>query len=215
MGRAALRRWANKELWKRMQVSTKHGHGKPAPLALMMWSAAVLLLMTILPAQAQSTPPSSAPGAEAQEQTAPDAAAPQAAPETTAPDEDAPVKSLSEQEWRAIASGKTLYYYTQQGLVGREYYPPAADRRVVFVYFDGTCFDGTWSQEDGLYCYEFDGAHCFRHFQQGERLYVEGVDGDVQDILRITDEVLSCEPGLLSQAPSSAIATRLAQLSAD
>ena len=199
----------------RMQVSREHGCSEVARLARAAALTAVFLLAAAFPVQAQSTPPPASPDAGPQNEAAPDGESPPNTPEAAAPAEDAPVKSLNEQEWRAIVSGKTLYYYTQQGLVGREYYPPASESRVVFVYFDGTCFDGTWSQKDGVYCYEFDGAHCFKHFQQGERLFVEGVDGDIQDILRITDEVLSCEPGLISQRPSSAIAARLAQLSAD
>lgn len=105
---------------------------------------------------------------------------------------------ISLEDWRALSSGKTLYYYTSRGLLGREYFVPGGDR-AVFIYFDGQCFDGSWSWNDGLYCFEYDARHCFRHLRRGERLFVRDLDGDEQDILEITDEVLSCEPELLSQ----------------
>lgn len=110
-----------------------------------------------------------------------------------------PVEAISEAEWRALVSGKTLYYSTVSGFMGREYYPPNSNRSI-FEYFDGTCFDGSWSQADGIYCFIYGDTHCFEHLRQGERIFVRELDGDEQDVFRITDEVLSCEPELLSRA---------------
>lgn len=129
-------------------------------------------------------------------------AAPAAAQTITLPQAPAatePVQSFTEAEWRALVSGKTLYYDTPWGFMGREYYVPNSNR-AVFVYYDGRCYDGTWSQDAGLFCFLYDGRHCFEHLREGARIFVRELDGDEQDVVRITDEVLSCEPQLLSQA---------------
>lgn len=112
------------------------------------------------------------------------------------------VESIEEADWRALVSGKTLYYSTPAGLVGREYYPPNSDR-AIFIYHDGQCFDGTWREENGIYCFLYNGEHCFQHLRQGERIFVRELDGDTQDVVRITDEVLSCDPDLFSRATAA------------
>lgn len=128
------------------------------------------------------------------------------APERTPVDPE--LDYFTEAEWRALATGKTLTYMTPFGLMGREYYIPGGNE-VVFVYFDGRCFQGTWFKQDDVYCFEYDGLHCFEHFQRGEDIIAREMDGDEQIVTEITDEVLTCEPELLSRV---APAPRLAPL---
>lgn len=123
----------------------------------------------------------------------------EAAPEPS----NAPIadeKLFSEEEWRAYAAGKTLYYSLPQGFVGREYYPPSGDR-VVFEYFDGTCFDGTWSFEDQQFCFNYDGRFCFNHLERDGRVYARDIrDGSEQIVTQVTNEILSCAPAAVSEA---------------
>jgi hypothetical protein len=99
--------------------------------------------------------------------------------------------------WRAYVEGKTLYYSTPSGILGREYYPVGGDK-AVYIYFDGRCFDGEWAVEaDGLFCFQYDGAHCFEHFERDGKVIARETDGDEQVVVRVTDEVLSCAPDLL------------------
>lgn len=111
---------------------------------------------------------------------------------------------IGEQEWREIASGKTLRYESAAGLVGHEYYVPGGNR-VIFVYFDGRCFDGQWAYVDGYYCFEYDGFYCFEHFHRDGEIMVRERDGGEQRVAGITDEILSCEPQLLSRAERSIV----------
>lgn len=113
-----------------------------------------------------------------------------------------------ESDWRAYAEGYTLYYRNYAdgqvgGLVGREYYAPGGDR-VIFVYFDGRCFDGSWSENAGVFCFQYDGTHCFEHIAREGQVFARELDGDEQIVTRRTNEVLSCTPDPVSQAPGPA-----------
>lgn len=109
---------------------------------------------------------------------------------------------IGEAEWRSIVAGKTLTYETSTGLIGREYYAPSGDR-VVFVYYDGRCFDGRWEMVGQLYCFHYDGFYCFDHFRRDGEIFVREQDGGEQWVTSITNEILSCEPDLLSSLPGS------------
>lgn len=133
-------------------------------------------------------------------------------PPGLAPSEKAPIipgpgaaldgELIEEPDWREIVSGKTLTYESAAGLIGREYYVPGGDR-VIFVYYDGRCFDGRWIYENGYYCFEYDGFYCFQHFRRDGQIMVREQDGGEQRVTSITSEILSCEPQLLSRAPGA------------
>lgn len=112
-------------------------------------------------------------------------------------------QTFSESEWRDYAAGRTLYYELNGRLVGREYYPPNGDR-VIFEYANGRCFDGTWFIQNGLFCFNYDQTHCFEHVRRGGEVYARETDGDEQRVTRRTDEILSCQPGVLSEADGDA-----------
>lgn len=106
---------------------------------------------------------------------------------------------FDEASWRALVEGKTLYYRLPDGLVGREYYPPGGGDRVVFEYAgNGRCFEGSWSATDGLFCFQYDGEHCFRHLKRGDHIYARQMDGVDQKVVQISSEPLSCAKGLTS-----------------
>lgn len=101
------------------------------------------------------------------------------------------------ESWRALVSGKTLTYQVEWGVMGREWYDPGGDR-VVYVYFDGRCYDGSWREKDGVFCFRYDGEHCFRHLMRDGKLIAREMDGDEQVVTKITDERLSCTPDYTS-----------------
>lgn len=127
-----------------------------------------------------------------------------AAAQTAIPEQERALEEtetpISEPEWRALVRGKTLSYEHRSGLVGREFYPPSSEDRAIFVYADGRCYDGAWRYNDGVYCFEFDGVHCFEHFRRGESLWVrEILSGEEQRVTAIVEDApLACEPALTS-----------------
>lgn len=130
---------------------------------------------------------------------------PPAQPAPSAP--SAPTEDLGRPftgpEWRALVEGKTLYYETSRGypegfgLMGKEYYVPNSNK-VVFVYANGDCYEGTWEVRDQIFCYNYDRRHCFRQFDRDGRWVVQEMDGREQVVVKVTNEVLSCAPGLTS-----------------
>lgn len=127
-----------------------------------------------------------------------------AAAQTVAPD---PPEELAEagrdiplSEWLGRAEGRTVWYYTQGGLWGRERYHPGAGY-VTFQYWTGECRQARWSFSDGVYCFDFrDGPpHCFRHLEHEGRIWALPVDGgEAQAVILIDGTDLDCGP-----APSS------------
>ncbi|MEO1331678.1 MAG: hypothetical protein AAFW46_18685, partial [Pseudomonadota bacterium] len=122
----------------------------------------------------------------------------------TAPDEAASQeRPFDGASWRARVEGKTLYYETRKGypenygLMGKEYYVPNSNK-VVFVYADGDCYEGTWDYADQIFCFNYDDRHCFRQFERDGEWIVQERDGREQAVVKITSEVLSCQPGLVS-----------------
>ena len=105
---------------------------------------------------------------------------------------------FDEASWRALVEGKTLYYRTPTGVVGREYYPPGGNRAVFEYAGDGACFEGTWNVVGNLFCFNYDSRHCFRHLSRDGVIYARQMDGVDQRVFRITDEPLSCAKGLTS-----------------
>lgn len=100
--------------------------------------------------------------------------------------------------WKALTTGKTLYYYKDGALYGREYY--ANDEGdVIFRFPNGACAEGRWAFADGQYCFAFAGElHCFRHVKRGSEIVVIGeADGEEQTVERIVErEPLSCGQAL-------------------
>ncbi|MFV0473535.1 MAG: hypothetical protein ACK5MQ_04935 [Pikeienuella sp.] len=102
--------------------------------------------------------------------------------------------------WRALTAGKTLYYYKDGELYGREYYPNDKGD-VVFRFPNGFCSKGRWAFAEGKFCFAFEGElHCFEHVKRGDEIVViSDPEGDEQTVERIVDrEPLSCDAALSS-----------------
>ncbi|MEO1291390.1 MAG: hypothetical protein AAFV62_00940, partial [Pseudomonadota bacterium] len=115
---------------------------------------------------------------------------------------DAEVPSIPLAEFRSLVSGKTLHFILPDGSPwGREWYQPGTQRSV-FVFRDGTCFDGQWERKGNRYCYYYrDEPSCWLTHYEGDRIKVISRTQMVQYVARITsNEPLSCDPELLSRA---------------
>ncbi|MEM9047447.1 MAG: hypothetical protein AAGC92_01900 [Pseudomonadota bacterium] len=106
-------------------------------------------------------------------------------------------------EWRAMTTGRTVYYYIDGTFFGREFYWPERDV-VTFQHASGQCSDAQWDYNEGVYCFYFDRAHCFAHVRRGERIMIipqsvpeDGLSNE-QEVLQITQASFSCAPGLSS-----------------
>lgn len=98
-------------------------------------------------------------------------------------------------DWRAMTSGKTLYYFKDGELYGKEYYAP--DGGVTFRFPSGLCVEGRWAHADGKYCFAFQGddqLHCFWHVMREDKVVVIGeADGEEQTVDRFEDgEPMGC-----------------------
>lgn len=105
---------------------------------------------------------------------------------------------ISPDAWRALTTGKTLYYYKDGALFGREYYRNDKGD-VVFRFPNGVCAEGQWAYADGEYCFAFGPElYCFQHVKRGDDIVVIDVDdGDEQTVERIAErEPLSCDAAL-------------------
>ncbi len=102
-------------------------------------------------------------------------------------------------EWRALTDGRTVHYELRGRVWGREHFHRGRDS-ATFVAPDGQCMTAPWAYAEGVFCFAYQGMDCFRHVRRGERLFAVPLSdaGDEQEIVRITDEPLSCEPPLSS-----------------
>ena len=105
-------------------------------------------------------------------------------------------------EWREMAAGRTLTYTIGDQIFALERYARTGNQ-VELQFADGSCFTGTWTYQDNLYCFDwgYDRPHCFRHVRSGDQILVfnvvDGVaTGDVQEMVRITDAPLACGQNL-------------------
>lgn len=150
-------------------------------------------------AAAQSEAETNAPAAPGQSQTEPGASGAEEL-ESGAPASADPNAEIffTGDAWRALVTGKTLYYATSEGLVGREYYPPGGQRAVFEYAGDRSCFEGSWREADGVFCFNYDGEHCFFHLRRGDMIIARQMNGVDQQVVKITEETLSCAAGLTS-----------------
>lgn len=105
--------------------------------------------------------------------------------------QDAPI---GPDAWRELTTGKTLYYYKDGELYGREYYVNE-EGDVVFRFPNGACAEGRWAFAEEKYCYAFEGQlHCFKHVMRDGAIVVIGeADGEEQTVEQIVDdEPLGC-----------------------
>jgi hypothetical protein len=100
-------------------------------------------------------------------------------------------------EWRALTDGRTVHYEINGQVWGREHFHKGRDT-ATFVAPDGQCMTAPWAYAEGVYCFAYQGMDCFRHVRRGGRLFAAPIagSGETQEIVRITDEPLSCEPPL-------------------
>lgn len=155
------------------------------------WAARLLGLLALTAATGSAAWSPSAANAQAVGADEPLAVEPYAGPQ----------RQMFEPEWRERFVGRTVYYEmsrgypTGAGLMGKEYYVPNSNK-VVFVYNNGECFEGTYDVSDGVFCFNYDDRHCFRHYERDGQWIVVELDGREQIVASVTDEVLSCTPDL-------------------
>lgn len=83
--------------------------------------------------------------------------------------------------WRAMTAGKTLHYYQDGKLHGREYYHPDGEK-VEFCSADGIHAVGRWAFSDDTYCFAYFGdLHCFQHVMRDGEIYVVDVNDEVDE----------------------------------
>ena len=96
--------------------------------------------------------------------------------------------------WRELSTGKTLYYYKDGELYGKEHYIDD-EGNVVFQFPQGQCAEGKWAFSDDKYCFAFGGQlHCFWHVMRDGQIVVIGeADGEEQTVEKIVEgEILGC-----------------------
>ena len=108
------------------------------------------------------------------------------------------------EEWRAMASGRTVTYRIDGDLWALEHYFRGTDR-VQLQLHDGTCLDGTWDYQAPHYCFHWggQGTSCFRHARLGSDILVieaSGAEGEpmTQTMSAVSDTPLSCGPAGIS-----------------
>jgi hypothetical protein len=106
------------------------------------------------------------------------------------------------EEWRAMASGRTVTYRIDGELWALEHYFPGTNR-VQLQLYDGTCLEGTWDYRAPHYCFHWwgQGTSCFRHIRVGGAIVVIQTEGGAdtaltQDVTAVGDTPLTCEPGV-------------------
>lgn len=100
--------------------------------------------------------------------------------------------------WREITAGKTLHYYRDGALYGREYYYPDGDK-VEFCSANGVHAVGRWAHKNETYCFAYFGdLHCFKHIMRDGEIFVIDVNNaeDEQKVDHITSGgPLPCSEG--------------------
>lgn len=116
----------------------------------------------------------------------------------TAPSLRAADALIGPDAWRAMTANKTLHYYREGKLYGREYYYPDGDK-VEFCSADGFHAVGRWAFADDTYCFAYFGdLHCFQHVMREGEIYVVDINDeeDEQKVDLITDGgPLPCSEG--------------------
>ena len=74
------------------------------------------------------------------------------------------------EEWRAMATGRTLTYRINGEFWAMEHYIPGSNA-VTLQLYDGTCMQGTWDYADAALLLSLGrpGHPCFRHARLGDR----------------------------------------------
>ncbi|MGB0410479.1 MAG: hypothetical protein ACPGFA_02725 [Pikeienuella sp.] len=107
----------------------------------------------------------------------------------TAPAVNAADALIGPDAWREMTTGKTLHYYRDGELYGREYYYPDGEK-VEFCSADGFHAVGRWAFKDDTYCFAYFGdLHCFRHLLRDGDIFVVDVNDaeDEQKVDHISD----------------------------
>lgn len=100
--------------------------------------------------------------------------------------------------WRTMTAGKTLHYYRDGALYGREYYYPDGEK-VEFCSANGIHAVGRWAHSNDTYCFAYFGdLHCFKHVMRDGEIFVIDVNDaeDEQKVDHISDGgPLPCSEG--------------------
>lgn len=123
------------------------------------------------------------------------------------PEDDAigGMKDIPIDDWREMVRGRTVTYSIGGDVWARETYDTGSDT-VWIRLADGTCMDGVWTWNDGVYCYAWSSGEfsCFRHVRsQGSILVIPVLEdgtglGTIQTVTQISDVPASCGPELTS-----------------
>lgn len=113
-------------------------------------------------------------------------------------------KNIPVEEWRSMASGRTLTYKINGEFWAMEHYTPGSNQ-VTLQINDGSRLQGTWDYHAPLYCFHWDGqgTACFRHARLGDKiLIIETQDGQdtpmLQLMTNVSDTPLACGPAVTS-----------------
>jgi len=105
---------------------------------------------------------------------------------------------MTAEEFDAFATGKTLDYYFDGQVFGRETYLPG--RTVRWAYSGDECKFGQWYEDAGSICFLYDGdpeSKCWTIWKEGEGLAASYATDGPDDLPRkvlVTQEPLAC-PG--------------------
>ena len=133
----------------------------------------------------------------------PQADAPQS--NANAGDEDQPVRPgqrvyIGDVEFRALFEGKTIHVRDMNGVYyGSEQF--MRGDRTVWTFRGDTCQDGVWSYTASQqYCFTYgvDGPHCWYTYRDGDKIFVEGVDGLTLEVFDIDSEPVGCQADYIS-----------------
>ena len=78
---------------------------------------------------------------------------------------------ISGETFEALTTGKTFSYGVGGTAYGAEEYLP--NRRVLWSFLDGDCFEGRWYTDGSHICFVYEGIsddQCWQFFQDGNRL---------------------------------------------
>lgn len=120
------------------------------------------------------------------------------------PPEIAQASDIPEDDWAAMAMGRTLTYRIGGTFWALEHYTPGTNR-VTLQINDGSCLEGTWDYVAPHYCFHWttQGTACFRHVRLDDEIIVietqDGADTPMtQTMTGVSDTPLACGPAVTS-----------------
>ncbi len=103
---------------------------------------------------------------------------------------------MSASEFESYTQGKTLFFAADGRRYGVEEYLP--DRRVRWSFMDGQCKEGTWFEDAGQICFEYEDSptpQCWSFYLSGNGLtaqFENEPDGTVLYEIQAANEEMVC-----------------------